>query len=215
MGVQVAHMIEGCAKPQTLDKRVEWWTGGWGGGSFPRGLCIVSSAGGQGGVVGGRAGGWYIKGCAHRAASGELQRVQGPPHCAPRPIPCPCVLLLGSSTGAPTPHSARCRGFHIVHSDQDVIWLRDPLPLFAKHPHAGNREPLGKRAGARFWARRAPLGKHLLGMHPVWAGSFPSVPHWLCCAALGSYTALGNAMPCCAAPCRAVPCCASQSGRGS
>lgn len=28
-------------------------------------------------------------------------------------------------------------GFNVVVSDMDVAWLRDPLPLFGQHPHAG------------------------------------------------------------------------------
>jgi hypothetical protein len=28
-------------------------------------------------------------------------------------------------------------GFNIIVSDIDAVWLRDPLPLFAQNPHAG------------------------------------------------------------------------------
>ena len=28
-------------------------------------------------------------------------------------------------------------GFNLVVSDVDVVWFKDPLPLFAQHPHAG------------------------------------------------------------------------------
>ncbi len=28
-------------------------------------------------------------------------------------------------------------GFNLVVSDLDVVWLKDPLPLFAKYPEAG------------------------------------------------------------------------------
>ena len=30
-------------------------------------------------------------------------------------------------------------GFNLVVSDVDVVWFKDPLPLFAQHPHAGAR----------------------------------------------------------------------------
>jgi hypothetical protein len=30
-------------------------------------------------------------------------------------------------------------GFNLVVSDVDVVWFKDPLPLFAQHPHAGGR----------------------------------------------------------------------------
>lgn len=39
-------------------------------------------------------------------------------------------------------------GFNWVVSDADVVWFRDPMPLFAKHPSAGALHVLtGSRAG--------------------------------------------------------------------
>jgi hypothetical protein len=38
-------------------------------------------------------------------------------------------------------------GFNLVVSDIDVVWFKDPLPLFARHPDAGGGPP-GHRAAA-------------------------------------------------------------------
>ncbi len=55
------------------------------------------------------------------------------------------------------------RGFNLVVSDMDVVWLRDPLPLFEKHPHAG--------AGHRLLAARHMQVLHAGSCHRMQAGT--------------------------------------------
>ena len=76
-------------------------------------------------------------------------------------------------------------GFNLVISDVDVVWFRDPLPLFAKHAHAGGRQAAPGGASQAAGTRRAA------GMAP--ACRLP--PRALCCVWVG-----GGA-PACSLPC--------------
>lgn len=49
-------------------------------------------------------------------------------------------------------------GFNVVVSDVDVVWFKDPLPLFAKHPHAGTLCSLWLRA-LQLHVRAAKAGR--------------------------------------------------------
>ena len=48
-------------------------------------------------------------------------------------------------------------GFDLVVSDVDVVWFRDPLPLFEQHAHAGGWRRWGGRTSWRCQWRRGGM----------------------------------------------------------
>ena len=82
-----------------------------------------------------------------------------------------------------------CRGFSVVYSDADVIWLRDPLPLFDRHPHAG------LLLRFKFWLpiARYDMASHVVHVQALACAMSACMRGNTCCIAGGTGSSLPRA----------------------